>query len=464
MAETHCIIVGGGLVGLFTANYLTSHFDKVTIVEQSDHCGGLMCSWHDEHGLAYDYGTHVPNLTRIDEIDEILFGPEQDRHQHWNLFESIFPIGHNGGQWNEGSSLLDARVLAKEDYHRGLGELLSLNPKKPSASNNLRQHLEATLGETFTDKLMEPVIQKLYGVHAEQLVASSSVDYFGLSRVMVLDREITNKLRELPEFSAKLSCHTHEDYYRWDNGRLNNFYLYPKHGKGVEYWIKTLEVEARKRGVEIVLNRTITAFHTDAQQAITQYTLDNEDTVRSVDQVIWTAPPAIARRLLGHSLEKNRSHYFTTTIFNQSYDRALLNQRSVYVWNWEAHHRSFRITLYPNLDPTTPESRISVEVLSTAEHCHELSHEQILAEMVEIGVVHPNANIIDRSTHHLHRTFPLPTRAHVEQSESHLQALESTPNLLILGRYAGRKWFQSDVLIDAYQQLKQMRSASQAAA
>ena len=45
--------------------------------------GGLLKSIQDGAGLYYDQGTHIPDLTGIKEIDEILYGPEETREENW---------------------------------------------------------------------------------------------------------------------------------------------------------------------------------------------------------------------------------------------------------------------------------------------------------------------------------------------------------------------------------------------
>lgn len=35
-------------------------------------------------GNFFGKGIHIPNTTKVPEIDEILFGDESTRHEHWN--------------------------------------------------------------------------------------------------------------------------------------------------------------------------------------------------------------------------------------------------------------------------------------------------------------------------------------------------------------------------------------------
>ena len=80
----NCVVVGGGLCGLFSAIILADKFENVYVIESDQSCGGLLKSVTDDAGVVYDQGTHIPNSTMIDEIDDILFGDEENRSKNWN--------------------------------------------------------------------------------------------------------------------------------------------------------------------------------------------------------------------------------------------------------------------------------------------------------------------------------------------------------------------------------------------
>ena len=67
----NCIIIGGGLCGLFSSIVLADKFEHVSVIEFDKTCGGLLKSVHDDAGVVYDQGTHIPNTTDIPEIDDI---------------------------------------------------------------------------------------------------------------------------------------------------------------------------------------------------------------------------------------------------------------------------------------------------------------------------------------------------------------------------------------------------------
>ena len=114
----NCIVVGGGLCGLFSAIVLADKFEKVTLIEASDTCGGLLKSVTDDAGVIYDQGTHIPNTTMIPEIDDILFGPENEREQHWNNLGKLKTGNYFAGKWDLSTQVIDTRNLPAEIYQR----------------------------------------------------------------------------------------------------------------------------------------------------------------------------------------------------------------------------------------------------------------------------------------------------------------------------------------------------------
>ena len=97
---TNAVVVGGGISGIVAAVLLNKKFDHVSIIEASPRCGGLLKSIQDSAGLYYDQGTHIPDLTGIKEIDEILYGPEVRRKENWIKLSHLPSGNYFNQQWN----------------------------------------------------------------------------------------------------------------------------------------------------------------------------------------------------------------------------------------------------------------------------------------------------------------------------------------------------------------------------
>ena len=92
MKKKSCVVVGGGVVGLLASYLATKNFENVFLVERSNEIGGLLGSF-ERNGVIYDYGTHVPALTGIDDLDEILYGPQSERDEKYHQKTFLWVIG-----------------------------------------------------------------------------------------------------------------------------------------------------------------------------------------------------------------------------------------------------------------------------------------------------------------------------------------------------------------------------------
>ncbi len=114
----HSVVVGGGIIGIFSALFLAKLGHRVCIIEQSTELGGLHGSDSVE-GYEFDRGTYIPSLTGVKEIDDLMFGKLED----FACFNFINTANFFGNRWNETSSLIDGRALPRNLYLEGLYEI-----------------------------------------------------------------------------------------------------------------------------------------------------------------------------------------------------------------------------------------------------------------------------------------------------------------------------------------------------
>ena len=451
MKRTHCTIAGGGLSGLFSSILMADRFESVVLVEKSSECGGLLRSEPDDRGVYFDNGTHVPDFTSRPEIDEILFGTPDQIEQDWTVFKLLRSGHFFGGRWSDQGNSIDARALPEEDYCRAVVEFLSRN--ELSAESNLAAYLLETMGPTLTTKLYAPIAEKLYGARADQLITTSSVSYFGLTRLIAFTPCVTDKLKELEVFDSKLAAHAVEGYHRRAGKAAHATHLYPKQ-RGVGFWTERLVNIALSKGVKILTNESIESIGAE-QRVISSVRLGTSKKTIPCDYLVWTAPPAQALRAASISTGADPTIYRTTSIFNYSFDEKIVNKKALYLWNWDPAYRGFRITLYPNLRPHLPGNDLTVEVLSRPEEASDISLKDICQEVLELGIVPQEAKVLRESRKVLHNTFPVPTPEHEQAVYGYLQQLEDAfENIMIAGRFGGKAWFHKDVVCDVYDKIR----------
>ncbi|PAJ75127.1 hypothetical protein CJF42_06450 [Pseudoalteromonas sp. NBT06-2] len=451
--KKNCIIAGGGICGLFASILLADKFENVILIEKESQLGGLLKSISLDGGVTFDQGTHVPNTTMIPEIDDILFGREDERNLHWHDLGKLRSGNYFTGKWNLINQMLDVRNLPSEVYQKGIIELLSLTEQ--SSAEDIVTFLIETLGPTFTTEVVAPIAGKLYGsdVDLSTLVTNSSVSYFGLSRLLALDPIVSKKLKEIPAFDDKLAYHNEADFeerIREDKTPQRTNY-YPKRG-GVGYWVDHLIKQAKSKGVTLLTEKYIKTINYQ-EKLISSIELGSSGEIIDCDYLFWTVPPILALKAAKIEVKQRNLLFKSACIFHYQVDKPLLNTESHYVWNWDQEFKGFRVTLYPNMQKPDEKSlyRVSIEALCKPEEAEEITLNEMYEELVNIGLVDESSNIINQHKQIIHHTFPVPTfEFNTAVKKNYDDLSQAFDNIHIAGRFAGKSWFHEDVLKEVY--------------
>lgn len=452
---SNCIIVGGGLCGLFSSILLADKFENVYVIDSDENCGGLLKSVKDELGIVYDQGTHIPNTTGVEEIDNILFGVQSQRSQHWQNLGKLKTGNYFGGKWDLQTQIVDTRKLPENTYQKGILELLSLTEQ--STAEDIATYLNETIGPTFTSEIAYPLMQKIYGqeVDASSLKTQSSVSYFGLSRVIGLSSEVTKKLKEIPAFDDKLGYHSTIDYDQRiiNDGTIEPTYYYPTNGKGVQYWIDGLLEQAKNKGVKFITQEFINKIEHQSG-TIQKVHLAKSNKVLECDFLFWSAPPALALNAAGLPSKKAKLDFRTANIFHYNFDLPILNSESHYIWNWDLKAKSFRVTLHSNLDKNKHTNHLTIEALSGKENSNKITSEDMLNELRDMKLISHETKVISYLRQTIHNTFPVPTFEFSEATlENYEKLSQSFNNVMISGRFSGKHWFHGDVIKAAFNEI-----------
>jgi len=460
MKNEHCIIVGGGICGLFSSILLADKFKNVTLIEKDVENGGLLKSVKDDHGEIYDQGTHVPNTTLVPEIDNILFGDETTRDEFWHDLGKLKTGNYFAGQWNLSHQMIDVRNLPKATYQKGIVELLSRTEE--SNAQDIVSYLTETLGPTFTHEVVAPIAKKLYGNNTDlsQLVKNSSVSYFGLARVLALTPEVTNKLKELSAFDSKLTYHNESDFKKRieQDGTPQHCNYYPKNNQGVGFWIDFLINQAKNKGVSFINGDYVKRIDY-GNKIITGVELAESGKKLNCDFLFWTVPPVLALKAASIPVESRAITFKSACIFHFTLDKPLLNNNAYYLWNWDKNFKVFRITLYANMQsaPSQDRFKVTAEILCDVNEVEDTSLADIYQELLTMGLIANDTQILSQLKQTIHHTFPVPTFEFIEAVSSNYQALSTAfDNIHIAGRFAGKSWFHQDVLKDSFYDISEL--------
>lgn len=457
---TCAIVVGGGISGLVASLLLNQRYDQVKIIEVAPACGGLLASVQDDAGNYYDQGTHIPDITGVDEIDKILFGEEIETSKNWHFLEYLNTGNMFNGSWNFETQTIDIKTLNKTTRARIEADILTATAN-PSAKT-MEEYLIGRFGEYTTTNVFGPVFKKLYGQDVNLGKLASTIGggqffTFGHDRLVAFDQEKAAELKTDPVFDAKLSFHTQREFLDY----MNKFhsggprYCYPTNGKGIGAMIERIISQVKAAGIEIITNSYVEGI-SFANNRITGLNVHSIDQVIECDHVFWSAPPVLGLKaanlnFVGHKLQSRCSN-----IFHFCFDAPLLNDVSHFLWSWDINDPIFRLTLYDNFRPSISPNRhlLTVECLSNIDDADELTANKVQQSLVEMGVISKAAKCISQTEQRLKNTFPVPDLNFKNASERNYSDLkEAFCNISISGRYSGKVWAQSAVLHDTFQQI-----------
>jgi protoporphyrinogen oxidase len=457
--KNHAVVVGGGICGLMAALLLKRSFSEVTLIEQSAEVGGLFRSVKDELGAYYDMGSHIPNETGIAELDEMLFGSNKEQLCTWNVIEKLKSGNYFGGEWDLNSPFADSKKLDKQVYQQGCAELIQSTAF--SDSSLILPFCKETLGDTFTEHIVIPILQKLYGRHTDLSTLTMGAGLFGFTRILAFDAEVADVLKQLPVFDAKLGYQTlaHFEARQARDSSSTPRYYYPKTDHGIQTWVSMLAEKVTAAGVNILCESKITSLEMENKKVKKVY-LANVTEPLSCDLLFWSAPPFIALQALCLPVVQNRPELRTAIVFHLNFDKPLNNQESHYLWVWDKDTDIFRLTLYPNLNPNSQFNTLSAEILCKPDEVDEYTLDLVLSDLREMKTIPENAQCISHIKQVIHNTFPVPTQSFEKNNELNYQTLESNvDNVIISGRSGGKQWRQADVLIAAYNEILDYISA-----
>jgi len=102
---------------------------------------------------------------------------------------------------------------------------------------------------------------------------------------------------------------------------------------------------------------------------------------------------------------------------------------------------------------------LTVEALCDPDGVDQIDQQGMYQELVDIGIIAKDANIISQHKQVIHNTFPVPTFEFAKSVKDNYDSLsDAFDNVHIAGRFAGKSWFHEDVLKDVYYDIKAMFS------
>lgn len=435
--QTAYLIIGAGVSGLTAALTLKSvQADaNIIVLDAASEPGGLLRSVaFDAHpGLHFDLGTHIPELTPNQALNDLVFPEKVIRN--WQTLSELKVGNFFSNQLNQQSQFLN---LSKDEaiFCQALVELLQTHPSEMTDFVNLEDFLIARYGQTLTQSLFKPLMLKMTATDIKDLIPQT-INFYGLARIALGNRQIGLNLKKIPHLDQALAFNQDSEKPR------QSTWVYPGE-QGVGDWVKTLYQQCLDSGVKFEFNQRV-------EQAVKigvgyQLRLESGKQI-TADKLIWTLP--FYKGLSGGQQTRFVSRSIAIYHFTS---QAAPNTTCHYIYCQQPDLHSYRLTFYDNVTPrnATRPYRTTVEVIYDGEAP---AAKVIQQELVEMGLfcsaeVTRLAGITKQPY-----GFPVPL---VEQQQNQQRFFNDVatqnPEVLFTGRGRPGLFFTTDVLLDVYQQ------------
>lgn len=437
MTKKVITIVGGGIVGIYAALYISKTQNyRVILIENQKKLGGLLNSINHE-GNIFDYGTHIINNTLNSEIDELIY---ENLGDNWNYFSSFSPgnILNNLLYEKSGYPYLPS-VL--NNYEKALIQLLKSKHNTLNQDKNLKRALDESFGEIITESVYRKIFKKLLGAELEDLTTNAFLT-FDLKRVIVGQDFLSQELKKSKIYDTKIA------YPDYRIGSSQNVRMYPKSG-GIETWIKELTEKLKVNQVEIYTE-------TKVQKIIKQeniFVKTDKENFES-DLLFWTAPRNKYFEMVDSNLnlEQNKvqqtSAFRNTLLLHYIFDTPFLVQNQ-YIYCWDDSSPFFRITFYPHITLNYNDIKCTVELFFDSEQdLKKITFDKIKDELIRLGIIDKRTKTIKQYQDILYNSFPIMDLLNIQKE------VEIDSRVEFLGKAKGNTFFINNNLIEAHNILK----------
>lgn len=435
-------IVGAGIAGIYASIIMAKKGHKVFLIERAENIGGLLNSFKNGEGDTFDFGTHMIAGANNKEIDDEIV--PKNWQESWNRFENEHAGSFFNGKLEENCLFVNSNHLEEPTLSQGKLDFLEA-PLDSKHDSNSKEQLINRFGYTFYDQIYKPALMKFTGVSPEYLATDAYLT-FGMKRLVAFSSELTQELKKVPRFDDRLAFH------HFKVGSSSKPQYYPKEG-GVGDWIDKLSARLDSLGVNKVTCANISSIKRDGRK-VESVTINGEEL--EVDELVWTVPLPFLFNGAGIEYTSKKPELRKTVLLNCIFDSAPL-PKSHFICNYDKDFKSFRITLYTNmqLNFNDERHRVTIEVLCDQEtQVDESFKEKLIDELYRMGIMSNSAKCLSCEEKVVVNGFPVPSKSFFKNKNYQIElAKESFSNVTLLGRNTTEHWFMIDVFKDTFNKL-----------
>jgi protoporphyrinogen oxidase len=264
-------------------------------------------------------------------------------------------------------------------------------------------------------------------------------------RLIIGDREESIALKKKPEWDDRIAFADCLD------GTSDVIKYYPKTG-GIHEWPKVMGANLAREGVQILNNCAIQKINAENKTIKSVALSSGEELV--CDHVVWTLPPALFGFCSDVELPMKRPVMRSVGVVNILTDQKPA-PRPYWINIYDPDFQTFRVTLYDNFAPRTPENgvyKITAEVINDGSFDGgEEEQRAVFEELQSLSILPPGAGLLWSESHQKAEGFPVLTPDFLETSRQQVALLEeSFDNLILAGSLPDKGYGQVAAMRTAY--------------
>ena len=347
------VIIGGGLAGMLTAYLAAKKYkkDKIILIEKSKKLGGLYASIKFNKKYTFDIGMHLIYACKNKQLNNIIL---KKIYKKWNIFKypkkDIAGVYYNN-YLNLDSPYIDLTKLPKKTLLKIIKDIESSSKKKIkkiSKYKNLAELYKDRFGEKTFDKIINPILNKLWGVEATKMDPLASM-------LVLIDRVIlfkdkknlvrilkNNDLRKRIGYPFQLKLP--KKFYS-----KQNFGLYPKKF-GLSNVIDYFEKQLKKMGIEIFKNTNIEKFYLNKNYLNKiELSLNNQFLrIDNLKKVYWSSPSFELNNLLDLKIKFSKIDSRKQVLVYLLLKNKPNMKKLYYFYCFQKKYSTYRVTNYYN--------------------------------------------------------------------------------------------------------------------
>ncbi len=426
MAKDTYIVAGSGFRAFCDALFLSSLKDsKVIILDSSNRIGNVMYS-REVKGFAVDNGVHMFDSIPEDlakHVTEIMEGNviDIDFVSESAFFDKV----------TEGFSLPDLNSLDDKSKSLIKNQLLALSQSKsdPNKSKNVKEFFENRYGSHAANIFIK-IFKKLYSVDPQE-IDPTAVSQTSLARMKFLSDEEMIKLKNESTFLDSVLAAR-----RKSQGKIDDFVsIYPSTNEGMRGWCIRAEGWLKKRGIELCLGEDIQKIEIN-DKGVKVITSNMEV---DANKIIWSSDnfETLANSVgIQNNIDTFRhkvSMIFITLITQQEFIKDF-----TYLQNFNLDgicQRFAAAGLYSNQIKDDGTSFVTCECPAEVDgeiwNSSETIHLKVWEEAKKLGVINPEATLIDFDTIKVPTTIKMPKVGFYDELKKFSNKIKSiSPNII----------------------------------